>query len=73
MDEELNYPWETEGDLPWLNRQEFPWETADDDHQPWEAGEAEIWNQAGDADGWPESLAGPEYWLNKGNTETEED
>lgn len=44
-------PWETEGDLPWISA--TPWCPAELD-EPWLTAEA---------DGWPEDLAGPEYWL----------
>jgi hypothetical protein len=66
------YPWETDGDLPWLEHATLPWESNDlaeeldeleiddaelDDAEPWQCEEG--------TPGWPEECAGPEYWLYK--------
>ena len=53
-------PWEGEGDLPW-DMPDAEWEEAD--HDPWR-GDLHL----GD---WPESLAGPEYWLYKNQSDNE--
>jgi hypothetical protein len=55
MSQHDGLPWETGGDLPWA--------TPEDDG---EQAEGEAW-RGGDlhVDDWPESLAGPEYWLYK--------
>jgi hypothetical protein len=46
-------PWELGGDLPW--------DTPDDGDQA----DSETWRGDLHGDDWPESLAGPEYWLYK--------
>jgi hypothetical protein len=46
-------PWETGGNLPW---------GAPDDS---DESETESWRGTVHLDDWPESLAGPEYWLYK--------
>jgi len=46
-------PWESEGDLPW----DPPESERESDSQAWQG---ELYQ-----DDWPESLAGPEYWLYK--------
>ena len=53
MSEDIGRPWESGGDLPWGT----PDAEADT--------EAESWRGALHQDDWPESLAGPEYWLYK--------
>lgn len=69
--EEQSFPWETEGDLPWLQSEsegEEPWAVEID--EPWLAEEVveEVeWEQ--NSPGWPEESAGPEYWLNKDQLE----
>ena len=45
-------PWEGEGDLPW-----------DTPDAEWEPADGEAWRGDLHLDDWPESLAGPEYWL----------
>jgi hypothetical protein len=47
-------PWESGGNLPW-EASETEWESAD----------SEAWRGELHQDDWPESLAGPEYWLYK--------
>ena len=53
MGQQDGLPWETGGDLPW--------DTPDDGEQA----DAEAWRGDLHQDDWPESLAGPEYWLYK--------
>jgi hypothetical protein len=53
-------PWEGEGDLPW--------DTPDEE---WEPAEREAWRGDLHLDDWPESLAGPEYWLYKNQSDDE--
>jgi len=60
-------PWETEGDLPWLEHDPFPWETGESDGP--EADENQTWRGSSHLADWPENLAGPEYWLYKDITE----
>jgi len=68
-EEEKSYPWETEGELPWLNSGEAePWAAEID--EPWleeEAEEEPVWEE--ESPGWPEEMAGPEYWLYKDELE----
>ena len=52
MSQQDGWPWETGGGLPW--------ESADDEEQSDKA-----WRGDLHLDDWPESLAGPEYWLYK--------
>jgi hypothetical protein len=52
MGEQEGQPWESGGDLPWEPNAE--WEQA-----------ADAWRGDLHQDDWPESLAGPEYWLYK--------
>ena len=47
-------PWENDGDSPW-----------DTPNSEWEPAENEVWRGDLHLDGWPEDLAGPEYWLYK--------
>jgi hypothetical protein len=54
MSEQEGLPWESGSDLPG-NMPEAEWEQAD----------AEAWRGDLHQDDWPESLAGPEYWLYK--------
>ena len=51
MSQDDTRPWEAGGDLPW--------DTPEEDEQ------AEAWRGDLHSDDWPESLAGPEYWLYK--------
>ncbi|HEX6668687.1 MAG TPA: hypothetical protein VF061_03965 [Gemmatimonadales bacterium] len=53
-------PWEGEGDLPW-----------DTPDAEWEPAEAEAWRGDLHLDDWPESMAGPEYWLYKNQSDDE--
>ena len=53
MSQNDGLPWETGGDLPWS--------TPDDEGQA----DSEAWRGDLHLDDWPESLAGPEYWLYK--------
>lgn len=53
-------PWEDEGDLPW-----------DTPDAEWEPGDSEAWRGDLHLDDWPESLAGPEYWLYKNQSDDE--
>ena len=46
-------PWESGGDLPW--------DTPDAENEA----DLEAWRGELHQDDWPESLAGPEYWLYK--------
>lgn len=68
-EEEQSYPWETEGELPWLQSDEpasedEPWAVEFD--EPWLAEEpVEDIEWELHSPGWPEEMAGPEYWLNK--------
>ncbi len=55
-------PWEGEGDLPW--------DTPDTE---WEPADAEAWRGDIHMDDWPESLAGPEYWLYKNQGDGDDD
>jgi hypothetical protein len=63
-DDAERHPWETDGELPWLERPSLPWESndwaAEEDEE-----EAEPWHSDDTAPGWPEECAGPEYWLYK--------
>jgi len=53
MSEDRGRPWESGGDPPW-------------DAPGVESGaECESWRGSLHQDDWPESLAGPEYWLYK--------
>jgi hypothetical protein len=52
MSQQDEWPWETGGGLPW--------ETGDNEEQADQA-----WRGDLHMDDWPESLAGPEYWLYK--------
>jgi hypothetical protein len=54
MSDQEGLPWETGGDLPW--------DTSD---SAWEEPDADAWRGDLHQDDWPESLAGPEYWLYK--------
>jgi len=52
MGQQDGLPWETGGDLPW--------------GMPDDGEQAEVaWRGDLHLDDWPESLAGPEYWLYK--------
>ena len=63
MDDEAElHSWETDGDLPWLERTTLPWE---EDDWTAELDEAEPSHQDEGTPGWPEECAGPEYWLYK--------
>jgi len=53
-------PWEGEGDLPW-----------DTPDAEWEPADGEAWRGDLHLDDWPESLAGPEYWLYKNQNDDE--
>ena len=53
-------PWEGEGDLPW-----------DTPDAEWEPADGEAWRGDLHLDDWPESLAGPEYWLYKNQSDEE--
>ena len=53
-------PWEGAGDLPW-----------DKPAESWEPDDAEAWRGNIHVNDWPESLAGPEYWLNKQENDDE--
>jgi len=53
MSEDRGRPWESGEDLPW-----DPLAVESED-------ESETWRGALHQDDWPESLAGPEYWLYK--------
>lgn len=53
-------PWEGAGDSPWENSAES-----------WEPDDAETWRGDIHINDWPESLAGPEYWLNKQENDDE--
>jgi hypothetical protein len=55
-------PWEGEGDLPW--------DTPDTE---WEPADVEAWRGDIHLDDWPESLAGPEYWLYKNQNDGDDD
>jgi hypothetical protein len=55
-------PWEGEGDLPW--------DTPDTE---WEPSDGEPWRGDIHMDDWPESLAGPEYWLYKNQGDGDDD
>lgn len=54
MSESDGRPGDDEGDAPW-----------DAPDAAWEAADAESWRGELHLDEWPESLAGPEYWLYK--------
>ncbi|MGH7510651.1 MAG: hypothetical protein ACREMZ_14425 [Gemmatimonadales bacterium] len=54
MGEYEGRPWESGGDLPW-----------DTPGAEWEQPDADAWRGDLHQDDWPESLAGPEYWLYK--------
>jgi len=61
------FPWESDGDLPWLERESMPWEAEDElvglpDVESWQEEEEELDEKS---PGWPEECAGPEYWLYK--------
>lgn len=58
MSEQDRLPWETEGDLPW--------EVTEPE---WDAPESTGWRGEQHTVEWPEHLAGPEYWLFKGQDE----
>ena len=69
-EEGQKYPWETEGELPWLSSSDEaePWAAEID--EPWlsdDAEEEEVWVE--ESPGWPEEMAGPEYWLYKDELE----
>jgi hypothetical protein len=65
-EEEQRFPWETEGELPWLKSDEAePWAAEID--EPWLEDEAE--EETEETPGWPEEMAGPEYWLYKDELE----
>jgi hypothetical protein len=53
MGEQHGRPWETGGDLPW--------DTPDTESEL----DSDAWRGELHQDDWPESLAGPEYWLYK--------
>jgi len=61
------FPWESDGDLPWLESESLPWEAEDElvvlpESESWEE-EEEVEEEG--SPGWPEECAGPEYWLYK--------
>ena len=55
-----DHSWENDGDLPW--------DTADGG---WEPEDSEAWRGDVHVNDWPESLAGPEYWLYKQENDDE--
>jgi hypothetical protein len=54
MSDQEGRPWESGGDLPW-----------DTPDAEWDQADVEAWRGDIHQDGWPENLAGPEYWLYK--------
>jgi hypothetical protein len=54
MSDQDGRPWESGGDLPW-----------DTPDAEWEQADSDAWRGDFHQDDWPESLAGPEYWLYK--------
>ena len=73
-DKQDRQPWETEGDLPWLEHEVLPWEQEPEEEEqlPWGAVEEELWLASTEFADWPEDMAGPEYWLYKQMTEGED-
>jgi hypothetical protein len=65
MEEGDRKPWETDGDLPWLEHETFPWEEEEEEQPSWASTDAEPGNQEDFLEAWPEDMAGPEYWLFK--------
>ena len=49
---------------PWEGDGNFPWDTPEGEGE-WEPADSEAWRGDLHLDGWPENLAGPEYWLYK--------
>ncbi len=47
---------------PWEGDDDLPWDTPDSE---WESADSEVWRGDVHLGDWPESLAGPEYWLYK--------
>ena len=54
MSDHEGRPWESGGDLPW-----------DTPDAEWDQADADAWRGDIHQADWPESLAGPEYWLYK--------
>jgi hypothetical protein len=64
-------PWETDGDLPWLEHEPLPWEQQEIEFDSADNDGDESWRGASHLADWPEEMAGPEYWLYKRMVERE--
>jgi hypothetical protein len=64
--------WEDKECEPWSDRDAWRGDLYTTDDSTWRAGEPEVWEDVEEVEevepldeGWPENLAGPEYWMYK--------